>query len=121
MEETAGQQTLFTQQNVKYKVTFILVTVERIWKKDSANIGTIPKTDQVTVNSQRTHKCQHAFGKDIEVLTLKGNLHQKYERELWEDKFICLLSPTGLNTGLKYCGRKLYKAFANLVEWNKEL
>ena len=36
------------------------------------------------------HKHQHEFDKDIEVLILKGNLHQKYERELWEDKFICL-------------------------------
>ena len=50
-------------------------------------------------------KHQHEFDKDIEVLILKGNLHQKLERELWEDKFICLLgtkAPTSLNTEFKH-------------------
>ena len=45
MEEIAEQQTSFTQQDVKYMVTFILATLERIWEKGSANIGTMPKTD----------------------------------------------------------------------------
>ena len=52
------------------------------------------------------HKYQYQFDKDIEVLILKGNLHQKHERELWKHKFICLLStkaPTGLNIELKHC------------------
>ena len=50
------------------------------------------KTDQITMNSQHTaHKYQHEFDKNIEVLILKGNLHQKHEREVREDKFICLL------------------------------
>ena len=50
------------------------------------------------------------LNKDIEVLVLKGSLHQEQERELWEDKFICLLgteAPTGVNVELKHrtCNR----------------
>ena len=66
----------------------------------------------------RIHKHQHEFDKDIEVLILKGNLHQKLERELWEDKFICLLgtkAPTGLNIELKHYGRELYEAFIDIT------
>ena len=37
------------------------------------------------------HKHQLEFDMDIEVLILKGNLHQKHKRDLWEDKFIYLL------------------------------
>ena len=61
------------------------------------------------------HKHQHEFDKDFEVLIPKGNLHQKHERELWEDKFICLLGtkvPTGLTIELKHYGRELYITFA---------
>ena len=114
MEEIAERQILHTQQDVKYMVTFILATLERNWEKDSANTGTMPKTDQITMNSQHTctrSRHQHEFDKYIEVLILKGNLDQKHERELWEDKFICLLgtkTPTGLNVKLKYYGRELY-------------
>ena len=64
------------------------------------------------------HKHQHEFDKDIEVLILKGNLHEKYERELQEDKFICLLgtkAPTRLNIELKHYGRELYEAFADIT------
>ena len=69
------------------------------------------------MNSAHIHKHQHELDKDIEVLILKGNLHQKHERELWEDKFICLMgtkTPTGLNIELKHNGRELYKAFSYL-------
>ena len=51
------------------------------------------------------HKQQHDFDQYIEIFILKGNLHQKHERELWEDKFICLLgtkASTGLNIELKH-------------------
>ena len=64
------------------------------------------------------HKHQHEFVKAIEVLILKGNLHQKYKRELWEDKFICLLGTkahTGLDIELKHYGRELYECFADLT------
>ena len=70
------------------------------------------------------HKHQHEFDKDIEVLILKGDLHQKHEREFWEDKFICLLAtiaPTGLNIELKHYGRELYKVFADITASNMEL
>ena len=40
----------------------------------------MPKTDQITMNSAHMHKYQQEFDKDIEVLILKGNLHQKHER-----------------------------------------
>ena len=68
------------------------------------------------MNSQHkyTNTNQHEFDKDIEVLISKGNLHQKHERELWEDKFICLSGtkvPTGLTIELKHCGPELYIAF----------
>ena len=53
------------------------------------------------------HKYQHEFDKDIEVLILKGNLHQKHERQLWDDK--------GLNIELKYYGPELYETFANMT------
>ena len=70
------------------------------------------------------HKHHHEFDKDIEVLILKGNLHQKHERELWEDKFTYLLgtkAPTGLNIELKHYGRELYEAFAELTAQDTEL
>ena len=35
---------------------------------------------------------------DIEVLILKGNLHEYYERELWKEKFICLIGHKSANT-----------------------
>ena len=60
------------------------------------------------------HKHQQEFDKDIEVLILKGNLHQKHKRELWEDKFICLLGTkahTELNIELKHYVRDLYEVF----------
>ena len=71
----------------------------------------MPKIDQITMYSQHTHKHQHEFDKDIEVLMLNGNLYQKHERELWEDKFICVLvtkAPTGLNIEFKHYGRELF-------------
>ena len=74
-----------------------------------------PENNELTAH---VRKHQHEFDKDIEVLILKGNLYQKHERELWEDKFICLLgtkAPTGLNKELKHYGRELYKAFADLT------
>ena len=117
MEEITEHQTLFTQQDVKHTMIFILATLERNWEKDSANTGTMPKTDQITMNSAHIHKHQHELDKGIEVLILKGNLHQKHERELCEDKFICLMgtkTPTGLNIELKHNGRELYKAFSYL-------
>ena len=46
------------------------------------------------------HKHQHKFVKDIEVLTFKGNLHQKNERELREDKFICFLGTKNIELNL---------------------
>ena len=64
------------------------------------------------------HKHQHKFDKDIKVLILKGNLYQKHERELWEDKFICLLcinAPKRLNIEWKYYRHKLYEAFTDLT------
>ena len=70
------------------------------------------------VLTARIHKYQHRFDKDIEVLILKGNLYQKHERELREDKFICLLgtkAPAGLNIELKHYGCKLYEALADLT------
>ena len=60
------------------------------------------------------HQCQPDFDKDIEVLILKGNLYQKHERKLKEDKFICSLDTqalTGLNVELKHYGRELYETF----------
>ena len=44
------------------------------------------------------------------LFTVKGNLHQKHEKELREDKLICLLGTkalTGLNIELKHYGRVL--------------
>ena len=64
------------------------------------------------------HKHQEEFDKNIEVLILKGNLHEKHKGELWEDKFICLLgtkASTGLNIELKHYGRQLYEAFADFT------
>ena len=37
------------------------------------------------------YKHQHEFDMDIDVLIFKRNLHQKLERELWEDKSTCSL------------------------------
>ena len=70
------------------------------------------------MNSQHTYTNTNEFEKDIEVLILKGNLYQKHERELWEDKFICLLgtkAPAGLNKEVKHYGRELCEAFVNLT------
>ena len=43
------------------------------------------------------HKYQHDFDKDIKVLILKRNPHQKHERELKENKFISLLGTKGVS------------------------
>lgn len=48
MEEIAEQQTLSTQQDVKCMGIFISATEN--WEKDSTNTGTLPKTDQITMN-----------------------------------------------------------------------
>ena len=57
-----------------------------------------PDNNELTAH---IHKHQHEFDKDIEVLILKRNLYQKHERELWEDKFICLLGTKGLRDSVK--------------------
>ena len=70
------------------------------------------------------HKYQHDFEKDIEVLILKGNLHQKRERELWEDKFICFLgteAPMGLNVESKDYKREIYGTFTDFAAYNTEI
>ena len=64
------------------------------------------------------HKYQNDLDEDTEVLILKGNLHQKHERELWEDKFICLLgtkAPPRVNVELEHYRGELYEAFTNLT------
>ena len=51
-------------------------------------------------------------------MILKGNLHQKHGRELWEDKFIYLLgtkAPMGLNIEVKHYEREFYEAFTDLT------
>ena len=77
------------------------------------------KTNQITMNLQPTYTNTNTnLKKDIEVLILKRNLDQKHERELWEDKFICLLSTkasTGLDINLKYYERELYEAFIDFT------
>ena len=96
-------------------VTFILATLKRNWEKDSANTGTISKTADNNQPAAHIHKHQHEFDKDTEALILKGNLHQKHERELWEDKFICLLgtkAPAGLNTEFKHYGGTISSVFS---------
>ena len=54
MEEIAEQQ-IFTQQDVKYMVKFILATLESNWERDSANTGTMHKIDQITINWQHKY------------------------------------------------------------------
>ena len=74
-----------------------------------------PDNNELTAH---IHKHRHEFDKDIEVLILKGDLYQKHKRELWEEKFICLLgtkASTGLNKELKHYGRELYEVFAELT------
>ena len=62
------------------------------------------------------HKQLYQFDRDIKTLILKKNLHQKHERELWEDKFICLLGAKALWDSIqKHCKRKLYEAFIDLT------
>ena len=78
-----------------------------------------------------THKHQDEFDKDIEVLILKTHLHQKHEKEFWEDKFICLFLtkvPAGL---IKYRINREYRietlrtwalwSFVELTMWNTNL
>ena len=118
MEEIAEQQTLFMQQDEKYMVIFIFATLKRNWEKDSTNTDAMPKSDQIIMYSQPTHTQKHDFNKDIEVLILKGNLHQKHGRELWEDKFIYLLGTKaimGLNIEVKHYEREFYEAFTDLT------
>ena len=75
--------------------------------KDSTNTGTMPKIDQITMNSQPKYININTTGilnKYIEALVLKGNL-------LIMGRKINLLSatkePAGLNTELKHCGCEL--------------
>ena len=73
-------------------VTFILATLQRNREKNSANTDTMPKSRPDNNElAAHIHKHQLEFDMDIEVLILKGNLHQKHKRDLWEDKFIYLL------------------------------
>ena len=58
-----------------------------------------PDNDELAAH---IHKCQHEFDKDIEILILKGNLHQKHERELWKDKFIYSLGRKASSQNLSY-------------------
>ena len=76
------------QQDVKYMVIFISITLERNFEKDSTNTGTTLKTDQIAMNSHTQIPTRHCKGYKVSIL--KGNLHQKHERELWEDNLICL-------------------------------
>ena len=85
------------------------------FSKHSKDTKNRPDNNELTAH---IHKHQQEFDKGIEVLILKGTLYQKHERELWEDKFICLLGtkvPTGLNKELKHYGGELYEAFADLT------
>ena len=85
------------------------------FSKHSHDVKNRPDNNELAAH---IHKHQHEFDKDIEVLILKTNLHQKHERESWEDKFICVWgtkAPTGLNIELKHYGRELYEAFTNLT------
>ena len=118
MEEIAKQLTLFAQQDVKHMVTFFWQNwrgTERRFSKNRYDGKNRPDSNELAAH---IHKHQHEFDKDIEVLILKGNLHQKLERELWEDKFICLLgtkAPTGLNIELKHYGREFYEALVDIT------
>ena len=69
---------------------FISATLERNWEENSANTGKMQKKIQNNKElAAQIHKYRKDFDKDIDVLVLKGNLHQKHEKELWEDKLIC--------------------------------
>ena len=65
MEEIAEQQTMFTQQDVKYLVTFILTTLQRNWEKDSGNTGTCQNRPDNNELAAHIHKHQHEFDTDI--------------------------------------------------------
>ena len=89
--------------------------LREIFSKHRHDAKKRPRNNEFTAH---IHNHQHELDKDIEVLMLKGNLYQKHERKLWENKFICLLgtkSPTGLNKELKHYRRELYEAFADLA------
>ena len=56
----------------------------------------------------------HDFEKDIEVCVIKKDITNAKERELMEDKFICLLGtlqPNGLNASLHQYGEDMYAAY----------
>ena len=75
MEAIAERQTLIAQQDVNYMMIFILTTLER--NKRGYDAKNKPDNNELTAHM---HKYQQEFDKDIEVLILKGNLHQKHER-----------------------------------------
>ena len=83
MEEIGEQQALFTQQCVKiHGDIHIGNTGEELrdrFSKQRYDAKTRPDSNEVAAH---IHKHQHEFDKDTEVLILKGNLHQKHEREL---------------------------------------
>ena len=79
MDEFAEQQTVYMKQDLKFMEIFISATPERNVKPDNNELAA------------HIHKYQHEFDIGIEVLIMRANLHKKFERELWEDKFICLL------------------------------
>lgn len=78
---------------------YISNTGEELWerfRKHRYDAKNRPDNNELTVHIH-TYKCD--FEKDIEVSLLKGNLYQKQEKELWQDKFTYLLDakvPTGL-------------------------
>ena len=69
-------------------------------------------------------KYQYNFDKGIKVFKLKVNLHQKYKRKLWEDKFICLLGtkvPMEFIVELKHYEHELDEAFTDFTAENTDV
>ena len=97
MEEIAEQQTLLTQQDVKYMVTFIIATLERKWDR-----------------------YQHEFDEDIEYwyqmeIYIKSMKKNYGKTNSYAYSLLNTNAPTELNIKLEHYRRQLYEGFANLT------
>ena len=63
------------------------------------------------------------FDSDIDVTILKLDVHTREERELAEDRMMCLLgtkNPTGLNQSTRAYGREVYAFAQKLLHWRQK-
>jgi len=69
--------------------------------------------------AKHVSKYNHDFDKDIDITILKNNIKTAPEREIMEDKLICLLGacrPNGLSVDLNAYGKEMYATYDQMLK-----